>query len=70
MPWLKDEKEFQGINPQEWSLGKKIYILALEVNAKVAVVKLQFGEKWHDVHQLVKVGPTWKFVNKISQQIT
>ncbi len=67
--WREDEEQFQGKDPAEWGSGKKIHLLGLEVKGKVAMIKLQFGEKWHDIHQLVKVGPDWLMVNKISQLV-
>ena len=65
--WIEDEKKFQGKDPDKWASNKKIFLQGVDVRDKLAFVKIQFAEKWLDLHQLLKVGKKWYILNKLSQ---
>ena len=67
--WKDDEIRFEKIPLSEKRSISQIYITNLEVDKSLAFVKLQFGEKWHDIHELIKIGEKWTLINKVSQKI-
>ena len=67
--WIEDEQKFQGKDPDKWASNKNIFLQGVDVRDGIALVKLQFAEKWLDLHQLLKIGKKWYILNKLSQPI-
>ncbi|NPE09425.1 MAG: hypothetical protein GNW80_14155 [Asgard group archaeon] len=46
-----------------------IEILSIEVEGKIASVKLNYNNWYYDFHNLIKIGSDWKIVDKVSHKI-
>ena len=67
--WLKGLDRFKDTDRDEYYKKTTIEILSIEVEGKIASVKLNYNNWYYDFHNLIKIDNDWKIVDKVSHKI-
>ncbi len=67
--WLGGMERFKDTDREEYYKKTTIEILSIEVEGKIASVKLNYNNWYYDFHNLIKIGSDWKIVDKVSHKI-
>ncbi|MBK5113572.1 MAG: nuclear transport factor 2 family protein [Candidatus Heimdallarchaeota archaeon] len=67
--WSSGMDRFKDTDRDEYYKKTTIEILSIEVEGKIASVKLNYNNWYYDFHNLIKIGSDWKIVDKVSHRI-
>ncbi|MCK5046152.1 MAG: nuclear transport factor 2 family protein [Candidatus Heimdallarchaeota archaeon] len=67
--WLKGQDRFKDTDRDEYYKKTTIEILSIEIEGKIASVKLNYNNWYYDFHNLIKIDSDWKIVDKVSHKI-